>query len=74
MQSVCVTNARKGRAVRAAKAYHLGTGSTSSVSHSCPIFTSFRDFDYRDGNLGLAGPGLRPETAGKGLRRQQNGY
>ena len=37
-----------------------------AVPYSCPIFTSYRDFDYRDGILGLDGLELRLEAAGGG--------
>jgi hypothetical protein len=37
-----------------------GEGSRPAVSHSCPIFTSSRDFDFRDGKMGLTAKELRP--------------
>lgn len=35
-------------------AYQNRTGQTNPTTVPNPIFTSYRDFDYRDGNLGLA--------------------
>jgi hypothetical protein len=35
------------------------------VPYSLTIFTSSRDFEYRDGNLGLTGLKLRLEAAGR---------
>jgi hypothetical protein len=37
------------------------------------IFTSFWDFDFRDGNLGLTDPDLRLEAAAGGSAPQMEG-
>ncbi len=47
---------------------------TPGVSYSRPIFTAIRDYDFRDGNLGLAGRGLRLETAGGGSAPGKEGF
>jgi hypothetical protein len=44
------------------------------VSYSRPIFTSSRDFDYRDGNLGLAGLELGLEPADGGSAPANEGF
>jgi len=51
------TRARSARATKANCPAARGLVSSPSVSHSRPIFTSSRRFDFRDGNFGMGSSG-----------------